>query len=152
MGHLFLTTKFRSCMFPAPTVVNSFRPNDIYVTVGVIFDRYCASNIITLGECGSFPPSVNIQAICLMYLMRIQALSENSILKQTFNEMRKMHNLGSDTWYGRVCELAKRNNLDVDGYYTKREIKLAVAKTFKMHCTAIWMTQRIIPFCEHIQI
>ena len=43
-----------------------------------------------------------------MYLMRIQSLPENSILKQTFNEMRKMHNLG------RVCELAKQNNLDVD--------------------------------------
>ena len=44
-----------------------------------------------------------------------------------------MHNLGFDTWYGRVCELAKQNNLDVDGNYTKREIKLAVAETFKMH-------------------
>ena len=67
-----------------------------------------------------------------MYLMRIQPLPENSILKQTFNEMRKMHNLGFDTWYGRVCELAKQNNLDVDNY-TKREIKLDVAETFKMH-------------------
>ena len=44
-----------------------------------------------------------------------------------------MHNLGFDTWYGRVCELAKQNNLDVDGNYTKCEIKLAVAETFKMH-------------------
>ena len=68
-----------------------------------------------------------------MYLMRIQSLPENSILKQTFNEMRKMHNLGFDTWYGRVCELAKQNNLDVDGKYTKREIKLAGSETFKMH-------------------
>ena len=92
-----------------------------------------SSNIITLGECGSIPPSVTIQAICLMYLMRIQSLPENSILKQKFNEMRKMHNLGFDTWYGRVCDLAKQNNLDVDGNYTKREIKLAVAETFKMH-------------------
>ena len=79
-----------------------------------------SSNIITLEECGSIPPSVTIQAICLMYLMRIQSLPENSILKQTFNEMRKMHNLGFDTWYGRVCELAKQNNLDVDGNYTKQ--------------------------------
>ena len=44
-----------------------------------------------------------------------------------------MHNLGFNTWYGRVYELAKQNNLDVVGYYTKREIKLAVAETFKMH-------------------
>ena len=56
-----------------------------------------------------------------------------SILKETFNDMRKMHNLGFNTSYGGVCELVKQNNLDVDGYYTKREIKLAVAKTFKIH-------------------
>ena len=92
-----------------------------------------SSNIITLGECGSIPPSVTIQAICLMYLMRIQSLPEYSILKQTFNETRKMHNLGFDTWSGRVCELAKQISLEVDGNYTKREIKLAVAETFKMH-------------------
>ena len=47
-----------------------------------------------------------------MYLMRIQSLPENSTLKQTFNEMRKMHNLGFDTWYDRMCELAKQNNID----------------------------------------
>ena len=37
------------------------------------------------------------------------------------------------TWNGRVCEFAKQNNLDVDGYYTKLEIKLAMAEAFKMH-------------------
>ena len=68
-----------------------------------------------------------------MYLMRIQLLPENSILKQSFNEMRKMHNFGFNTWHGGVCEFAKQNNLDVDGNYTKREIKLAVAETFKMY-------------------
>ena len=44
-----------------------------------------------------------------------------------------MRNLGFDTWYGRVRELAKRNNLDADGNYTKREITLVVAERFKMH-------------------
>ena len=44
-----------------------------------------------------------------------------------------MNNLGFNTWLGRVCKLAKQNYLDVDGYYTKREIKLAVVETFKMH-------------------
>ena len=92
-----------------------------------------SSNIITLGECGSVPPSVTIQAVCLMYLMQIQSLPENSILKQKVNGMRKMHNLGFDTWYDRMCELAKQNNLDVDGNYTKCELKLTVAETFKMH-------------------
>ena len=45
---------------------------------------------------------------------------------------KKLHNLGFNTWYSRVCELAKQNNIDAEGKYTKREIKLAVAEPFKM--------------------
>ena len=72
------------------------------------------------------------QAICITYLKRIQSLPDTSLLKQTLNEMKKMYNLGFNTWYSRVCELAKQNNIDVEYKYTKREIKLAVAETFKM--------------------
>ena len=46
--------------------------------------------------------------------------------------MKILHNMGFNTWYSRVCELAKQNNIDVECKYTKREIKLAVAETFKM--------------------
>ena len=91
-----------------------------------------SSNIITLGECGSIPPSVTIQAICITYLKRIQSFPDTSLLKQTLNEMKKLYNLGFNTWYSRVCELAKQNNIDVECKYTKREIKLAMEETFKM--------------------
>ena len=81
-----------------------------------------SSNIINLRKCGSILPSVTIQAVCLMYLVQIQSLPEKIYFEaNTYSyEMRKMHNLGFNTWYGRVCEFAKQNNLDVDVYYTKR--------------------------------
>ena len=72
-----------------------------------------SSNIITLGECGSIPPSVTIQVICITYSKRIQSLPDTSLLKQTLYEMKKLHNPGFNTWYSRVCELAKQNNNDV---------------------------------------
>ena len=100
--------------------------------MSTFFEVVSSSNIITLGECGSIPPSVTVQAICIIYLKRIQSLPDTSLLKQTLNEMKKLHNLGFNTWYSRVCELAKQNNIDVECKYTKREIKLAVAETFKM--------------------
>ena len=90
-----------------------------------------SSNVITLGECGSIPPSVTIQANCIIYLKRIQSLSETSMLKQTLNEMKKLHNLGFNTWYGRVCELARQNGIDIEGMPDKNEIKIAVLNTFK---------------------
>ena len=90
-----------------------------------------SSNVITLGECGSIPPSVTIQANCIIYLKRIQSLSETSMLKQTLNEMKKLHNLGFNTWYGRVCELARQNGIDIEGMPDKNEIKIAVSNTFK---------------------
>ena len=57
-----------------------------------------------------------------MYQNAKAATTKKSILKQTFNAIRKMQNLGFNIWYGRVCEVAKQNILDVDGYYTKREL------------------------------
>lgn len=90
-----------------------------------------SSNAITLGECGSFPPSVTIQANCILYLKRIQTLPETSIVKQSYNEMKRLHNLGFNTWYGRVCELAKRSDIDIDETYSKQDITRAVAEHFK---------------------
>ena len=65
-----------------------------------------------------------------------------------------MHNLGFNTWYSRVCELAKQTNIDVECKYTKREIKLAVAETFKMERNSILsnVTLSNVPYCGQTEI
>ena len=68
--------------------------------------------------------------------------------------MKKMHNLGFNTWYSRVWELAKQTNIDVECKYTKREIKLAVAETFKMerHSNLSNVTLSNVPYCGQTEI
>ena len=46
--------------------------------------------------------------------------------------MKKLHELGFQTWYGRVCELARENNINIETNYSKSDIKLAVKKQFQI--------------------
>ena len=94
--------------------------------------KQTSSNIITLGECGSYPPSVTIKANAIIYLKRIETLPLESLLKKSFIEMKKLHELGFQTWYGRVCELARENNINIETNYSKSDIKLAVKKQFQI--------------------
>ena len=94
--------------------------------------KQTSSNSITLGECGSYPPSVTIKANAIIYLKRIETLPSESLLKKSFIEMKKLHELGFQTWYGRVCELARENNINIETNYSKSDIKLAVKKQFQI--------------------
>ena len=89
-------------------------------------------NSITLGECGSYPPSVTIKANAIIYLKRIETLPSELLLKKSLIEMKKLHELGFQTWYGRVCELARENNINIETNYSKSDIKLAVKKQFQI--------------------
>ena len=94
--------------------------------------KQTSSNSITLGECGSYPPSVTTKANAIIYLKRIETLPSESLLKKSFIEMKKLHELGFQTWYGRVCELARENNINIETNYSKSDIKLAVKKQFQI--------------------
>lgn len=89
------------------------------------------SNIITYGECGSVPPSVNMQQECLLYFFRVQDFPSNSLIKQAYIENKRLQHLGFKTWYGRVSDLANQHRIDLDQSYSKRDIKLRVLDTFK---------------------
>ena len=45
--------------------------------------------------------------------------------------MKKISNLGFNTWYGRVCELARQNGIDIEWMPDENEITIAVSNTFK---------------------
>ena len=59
--------------------------------------------------------------------------------EENFEKMIETCNLSFNTWYGRVCEVAKQNNIEIEGNCTKRAIKLAVREAFKMYWHSMWI-------------
>ena len=90
-----------------------------------------SSILITQGDLGSLPPSVNIIINCLSYFIRVQEMPTNSLLYKAFLESKRLQTLGFDTWYGGVCKLANNNNIDLDQPISKINIKTIVINTFK---------------------
>ena len=81
------------------------------------------SNLITLGECASLPPSVRIIAQSLSYFKRLQhTTSSTSLLGKAFNENKRLSEIGFDNWYSRLLKLANDFNIDIDLNYTNKEI------------------------------
>ena len=92
------------------------------------------SNIIVVGECGQIPPSVSghIKAIC--YLNRLQNLTPNMIVKQTYSELSRLHNCGFSTWVTKVFDLAQKYDIDLNtnrGFKLKQYCKNKVINHYK---------------------
>ena len=56
------------------------------------------SNLMTLGECGHFPPSVPCAISVLCYLNRLHHMSDHRVVKQVFIELKRLHDLSFPTW------------------------------------------------------
>ena len=78
----------------------------------------------------SLPPNVTIQFICLMYFYRVRLLPENSIIKKAYCEMKRPHDLGFSTWYGRILEIANYYGINLDIKISKEEVKSILANHF----------------------
>ena len=72
------------------------------------------SNVITIGECGKFLPSVTCHVNCIMYFLRLRDMSNTSLVNIAFQEQRRLHSLGFVTWYGKVCDLARSYGIDLN--------------------------------------
>ena len=89
------------------------------------------SNVITVGECGQIPPSVQCISNCILYFLRIKSLHGSSLVNIMFREQERLHSLGFPTWYGRVWELAQLYQIDLNAKYRGHEIKRLVNNFFK---------------------
>ena len=88
-----------------------------------------SSNLITLGDSGSLPPSVNAIINCLYFLKRLQGMPKHSLVFKAFSESKRLHEIGFDSWYGRVMKLAENNNVDLS-IHNKSQIKTNVIACF----------------------
>ena len=90
------------------------------------------SNIMVYGECGILPPSIycNVSAMC--YINRLHHMPNDSIVKQVYNELAKLHQLGFMTWVTHVSEMVDTYLLDINCSPAefKSECKMAVGNRF----------------------
>ena len=84
----------------------SFMKHTLYV-------KQSTSNIITIGECGQIPPSVVCHTNVINYMHRIKDMNDHHIVKQVYNELSRLHELGFTTWCSRVWKLVQQYNIDI---------------------------------------
>ena len=76
-------------------------------------DSNTALLIITIGECGQIPPSVVCHTNVIKYMHRIKDMNDHHIVKQVYNELSRLHELGFTTWCSRVWKVVQQYNIDI---------------------------------------
>ena len=104
------------------------------------------SNIMVYWECGILPPSIycNVSAMC--YINRLHHMPNDSIVKQVYNELAKLHQLGFTTWVTHVNEMVDTYLLDM----YRIQIWISVAE-FKSECKRIVGNRFINMWTEQVQ-
>ena len=95
------------------------------------------SNVMVYGEGGILPPSVYCTVSTMCYMNRLHHMPNNSIVKQVYNELFKLHQMGFVTWVTRVGELVETYSINIDDSPAKfkSECKRSVFGEFTRKCT-----------------
>ena len=72
-------------------------------TLGV---KATTSNYIVYGESGTVPPSVYCTISALSFANRLHCMNPNRIVKQVYDELSNLDNLGYSTWVTKINKLA----------------------------------------------
>ena len=97
------------------------------------------SNVITIGECGSFPPSVSCKVAILNYHNRVANMPDTLIAKQVYNELVNLHNIGFKNWVTDVYDILLFYRLKVTSDHHK--FKLNSKKTVKEQYISTWYSE-----------
>ena len=99
----------------------------------ILYVKQSTSNIITIGECGQIPPSVVCHTNVIKYMDRVRNMNDCHFVKQVYNELSRLHELGFTTWYSRALKLGQQYNIDLfnnDGDF-KTYCKLFIENKFR---------------------
>ena len=107
----------------------------------VLNAKATTSNIMVYGERGMLPPSIycNVSAMC--YINRLHHMPNDSIVKQVYNELVKLHQLGFKTWVTQVSELVDTYHLDIDRPTIPAELKFEGKESVANRFIDRWMEQ-----------
>ena len=89
--------------------------------------RTTCNNII-YGECGMYPPSTTCHENILCYYNRLCRMNDFDITKKVFNTLCKLHDQGFTNWISRVCELARKYNVDINDTTSEYSLYKRVCK------------------------
>ena len=110
-----------------------------------IFLRYvrCAlsikattSNVITIGESGQYAPSVQCTIALLNFANRLHHMSDSVLVKQVYNELLQLNEMGFHTWTGDVKALNELYNLDIT--CATSDFKIACKRNVRSHFRDNW--------------
>jgi len=103
----------------------------------ILHVKSTTSNIIVEGESGQMPPSVYAQINVMCYLERMQSMKSNSIAKQVYNELHRLHECGHITWVTRAYELAENYKIKIgndENFETfKQNCKLVITNCYEKY-------------------
>jgi len=71
------------------------------------------SNMITIGECGKFPPSTHCHISTLCFMNRLYHMNNGRFSKKVYNELVNLHEQGFNTWATGVMQLKDQLELDI---------------------------------------
>ena len=88
------------------------------------------SNVIVIGECGRYPPSVFCHISLLCFFNRMYDMSDAKLAKQVYSELLKLLENGFPNWISNVTELLKLYEIDIFGprHNIKQQCKRAVTE------------------------
>ena len=85
--------------------------------------------VMVLGETGQILPSIDCISNVIKFVNRLEFMSDNTFVKQVYNELRRLHYCGFDTWFSKASELVNHNNmifnpnLKIFKEYVKKSLK-----------------------------
>ena len=68
-------------------------------------------SIMVLGETGQILPSIDCVSNVIKFVNRLEFMSDDTFVKQVYNELRQLHHVGFNTWFSKASELVKQNNI-----------------------------------------
>ena len=89
------------------------------------------SNVIVIGECGRYPPSVFCHISLLCFSNRMYHMSDTKLSKQVYSELLKLHENGFPNWISNVTELSKLSYLVLGTSLTNNANALWLNTTLK---------------------
>ena len=100
----------------------------------VLMVKATTSNAAVYGECGRLPPSVSCHVNILTYANRLHNMGNGKVVKQVYNELCRLHEMGFATWVTKVSELVQYYKVDVqtaDSKIFKQQCKMSVKHSFE---------------------